>query len=388
MRPADAYRLKYRSSSQNSMETETNETAEARVVDELRALEVDEIARAARERERRAAYMRLPPPHKLEELGLSDSGGPGLPVDVFKKLFYEGDKDAVVAWFDATGPRNINENFTLTEPHLAKRVGAEPVSGHTLLALVAHAPAYYSGHVALVRWLLACGADPKIRNADGWSPLDFACTSHEVMYSPSYNFTPNKHEIIMLLIAGGAEVNALIPSKYYPDDPTAKRYSPLGELLTLMWGRNSSDTQFRGLEFVCRALLRAGASLDNCTNERTIIGTSRRRVEIRQGSLRNATTRRLAKVQYFGPRGESGRRRIVCLRPVELRAFVHEQQRRIQGVLRAAAKADPRSPGAGAQGTREDVERRPRIRVWSAKRRRLERPLVLAVLLQDQNPEQ
>ena len=34
MRPADAYRLKYRSSSHNSMEpTETNETAEARVVD-------------------------------------------------------------------------------------------------------------------------------------------------------------------------------------------------------------------------------------------------------------------------------------------------------------------------------------------------------------------
>ena len=71
MRPADAYRLKYRSSSQNSgsMEpgswppprrrpTETNETAEARVV------ELDEIDRAARERERRAAHMRLPPPHK------------------------------------------------------------------------------------------------------------------------------------------------------------------------------------------------------------------------------------------------------------------------------------------------------------------------------------
>ena len=33
MRPADAYRLKYRSSSQNSVPTETNETAEARVVD-------------------------------------------------------------------------------------------------------------------------------------------------------------------------------------------------------------------------------------------------------------------------------------------------------------------------------------------------------------------
>jgi hypothetical protein len=130
MRPADAYRLKYRSSSQNSMETETNETAEARVVDELRALERDEIERAARERERRAAHMRLPPPHKLEELGLSSSRGPGLPVDVFKKLFHEGDKDAVVTWFDATGPRDINETFTLTEPHLAKRVGAEPVSGH------------------------------------------------------------------------------------------------------------------------------------------------------------------------------------------------------------------------------------------------------------------
>ena len=98
------------------METETNETAE------LRALEVDEIARADRERRRRAAHMRLPPPHKLEELGLSNSGGPGLPVDVFKKLFTEGDKDAVVNWFDATGPRDINETFTLTEPYLAKRV--------------------------------------------------------------------------------------------------------------------------------------------------------------------------------------------------------------------------------------------------------------------------
>ena len=63
------------------METETNETAEAR------ALEVDEIARAERERKRRAAHMRLPPPHKIEELGLSSSGGPGLPVDVFKKLW-------------------------------------------------------------------------------------------------------------------------------------------------------------------------------------------------------------------------------------------------------------------------------------------------------------
>ena len=117
------------------METETNETAEAR------ALEVDEIARAERERKRRAAHMRLPPPHKIEELGLSSSGGPGLPVDVFKKLFHEGDKDAVVTWFEATGPRDINETFTLTEPHLAKRVGAEPVAGHTLLSLVAHSPA-------------------------------------------------------------------------------------------------------------------------------------------------------------------------------------------------------------------------------------------------------
>ena len=46
------------------METETNETAqEARVVDELRALELDDIARAARERDRRAPHMRLPPPH-------------------------------------------------------------------------------------------------------------------------------------------------------------------------------------------------------------------------------------------------------------------------------------------------------------------------------------
>ena len=168
MRPAVAYRLKYRSSSQDSTEplgvgrvaralepsrpTETNETAELRAL----ALEADEIGRAARESRRRAAHMQLPPPHKLEELGRSSSGGPGLPVDVFKKLFTEGDKEAVVTWFEATGPRDINETFTLTEPHLAKRVGAEPVSGHTLLALVAHSPAYYSGHVALVRWLLAC----------------------------------------------------------------------------------------------------------------------------------------------------------------------------------------------------------------------------------------
>ena len=32
--------------------------------DELRALELDDIARAARERDRRAAHMRLPPPHR------------------------------------------------------------------------------------------------------------------------------------------------------------------------------------------------------------------------------------------------------------------------------------------------------------------------------------
>ena len=121
MRPAVAYRLKYRSSSQDSTEplgvgrvaralepsrpTETNETAELRAL----ALEAEEIGRAARESRRRAAHMQLPPPHKLEELGLSSSGGPGLPVDVFKKLFTEGDKDAVVTWFEATGPRDINE---------------------------------------------------------------------------------------------------------------------------------------------------------------------------------------------------------------------------------------------------------------------------------------
>ena len=82
MRPADAYRLKYRSSSQDSTEplglaralepsrpTETNETAELRAL----ALEADEIGRAARESRRRAAHMRLPPPHKPEELGLSDA---------------------------------------------------------------------------------------------------------------------------------------------------------------------------------------------------------------------------------------------------------------------------------------------------------------------------
>ena len=122
MRPAVAYRLKYRSSSQNSTEplgvaralepsrpTETNKTAELRAL----ALEADEIGRAARESRRRAAHMRLPPPHKVEELGHSSSGGPGLPVNVFKKLFTEGDKDAVVSWFDATGPRDINETFTL-----------------------------------------------------------------------------------------------------------------------------------------------------------------------------------------------------------------------------------------------------------------------------------
>ena len=76
MRPADAYRLKYRSSSQDSTgplgvaralepsrPTETNETAELRAL----ALEADEIGRAARESRRRAAHMQLPPPHKLEE---------------------------------------------------------------------------------------------------------------------------------------------------------------------------------------------------------------------------------------------------------------------------------------------------------------------------------
>ena len=58
------------------------------------------------------------------------------------------------------------------------------------------------------------------------------------------------------------------------------------------------------------------------------------------------------------------------------------------GVLRAKPARRPHAPGAGAQGAREDVERSPRLRFRPPQRRRLACPLVLAVLLQDPNPQQ
>ena len=185
-----------------------------------------------------------------------------MPADIFKKLFDGGDKDAVATWFDNTAPRDINETFTRTEPYLMKRVGAEPTTGHTTLALVAHSTKLSDGHVALVRWLVARGANPNIRNEDGWSPLDFACASYQSMAT---RFTANMHEIILLLIAAGADVNAFTPSsRDYPDNT---RYTPLGQTLNEFQGRNDTDTRLGGLEFVVRALLRAGASLDNCSTE-------------------------------------------------------------------------------------------------------------------------
>ena len=185
----------------------------------------------------------------------SCTGGQEIPIDVLRDILDKGDTDAVRRWFDAAPARDINETFTLTASFPSQWITDErpAVSGHTLLTIATNSSVYLEGHVELVRWLLARGADPNTRTENGWSPLTFACVSTRGHYHRQGTL-PNVWEVILLLIGAGADVNTLAPSER----------TPLGECLDRFCGRVSEENRLRGVEVVVRALLRAGASLHEC----------------------------------------------------------------------------------------------------------------------------
>ena len=91
----------------------------------------------------------------------SCTGGQEIPIDVLRDILDKGDTDAVRRWFDAAPARDINETFTLTASFPSQWITDErpAVSGHTLLTIATNSSVYLEGHVELVRWLLARGAD-------------------------------------------------------------------------------------------------------------------------------------------------------------------------------------------------------------------------------------
>ncbi len=197
-----------------------------------------------------------PLPNRL--LGASCTGGQEIPIDVLRDILDKGDTDAVRRWFDAAPARDINETFTLTASFASQHLlwitdERVAVSGHTLLSIVTNSSVYLEGHVELVRWLLARGADPNTRTENGWSPLTFACVSTRGHYHRQGTL-PNVWEVILLLIGAGANVNTVAPSEL----------TPLGACLDRFEGRVSEENRLRGLEVVVRALLRAGALLHQC----------------------------------------------------------------------------------------------------------------------------
>ena len=185
----------------------------------------------------------------------SCTGGQEIPIDVLRDILDKGDTGAVRRWFDAAPARDINETFTLTARFPSQWITDErvAVSGHTLLSIAANSSVFEEGHVELVRWLLARGADPNTVTENGWSPLTFACVSTRGHYHRP-DTLPNVWEVILLLIGAGANVNTVAPSEL----------TPLGACLDRFGGRVSEEGSLRGLERVVRALLRAGALLHAC----------------------------------------------------------------------------------------------------------------------------
>ena len=190
-------------------------------------------------------------------LGESNTGGEGIPADLICAAWQNGDLDAVVRWYEAA-QGDLNETVTGDRP-----VIRAPIEGYTLLSIVAKCRVWTEDHVALIRWLLSKGADPNILNEFGFSPLDNACDHHTGLYGPK-DAVPHMHEAILLLIAAGVNVNTL--PHIVMEDNHDHFYTPLGECLSRFFGdryTHMDDKRLCGLEYIVRALLRAGARLDD-----------------------------------------------------------------------------------------------------------------------------
>ena len=169
-----------------------------------------------------------------------------VPTDVMFAVD-RGDIAVVESWLNNAGPGAVNDRCD---------------AGYTCLhrSMMALTGLRHSSRedVELARFLISRGADVNLCVTDAWTPLHFACF-----------WNCGSAEMVSLLLQAGSALEArttLIGHSYYPDS------TPLGTLLGGLRDRNVEDevamSNFRGSLI---ALLRAGASLHNCSRGKSAI---------------------------------------------------------------------------------------------------------------------
>ena len=156
-----------------------------------------------------------------------------------------GDLAVVEAWLDEAGPGAVDDVC---------------VQGYTCLIRSVAAIGEVRERVEIVRFLISCGADVNLCSPDAWTPLHWAC----------FQSTGSTEMVSLLLQAGARSVlEARTPPEgmeVYPDS------TPLG---TLLHSLRDADEEYGGDLSNFRgsliALLRAGASLHNCSKGKSAI---------------------------------------------------------------------------------------------------------------------
>ena len=153
----------------------------------------------------------------------------------------DGEVDVVKAWLDEAGPGSINA-FT------------ESRSRYTLLQWAAcPSSAITQDNVIIAKMLIARGIDVNLRAPNEWSPLHYAC------YPGSCSA-----EMVRLLLQSGAQVDARTGCDYTPLGIVMDKFS-----ISMDWQEPQQLTRLSALEITI-ALLRAGASLNRCHEDRPI----------------------------------------------------------------------------------------------------------------------
>ncbi len=167
-----------------------------------------------------------------------------VPVDVASAA-QRGDLAIVQSWLNNAGPDAVNDVCE---------------SGYTCLTRSMASIGRVRERVELVRFLISRGADVKLCAPDAWAPLHFACF-----------WTCGSAEIVSLLLQAGAgsvlETRTTDPGQsVYPDS------TPLGMLLhSLRDGDEEYGGDLSNFRGSLIALLRAGASLHNCSRGKSAI---------------------------------------------------------------------------------------------------------------------
>ena len=147
----------------------------------------------------------------------------------------EGDRDTVIAWLDAGGSINDIDEVGSSLVYCCTQADVEE---HTI----------GDGHVALARHLIALGADVNAAPDDGFTPLHEICQKHREPQAVL--------DMMSLLLGAGANVNA---RDHNGDTP-------------LYWAIQCCHSSARGPSTLrttmITELLRAGASVDGCADEK------------------------------------------------------------------------------------------------------------------------